>query len=53
MDNAMNNDIIKKVATKSVAIYKTISKLPPPEFKDLWEEKSLIEHRKNLESKSV
>lgn len=53
MDNTMNNDIIKKVATKSVAIYKTISKLPPPKFKDLWEEKSSTEHQKNYENKSV
>jgi hypothetical protein len=53
MDNTINNDIIQKVVIQKTAIYKAIAMLPPIETKDLWEEKNLIEHRKNYENKNV
>lgn len=51
MDNTINQTIIEKVVIQKTAIYKAIAMLPPPEIKDLWEEKNLIDHKVNLTKK--
>lgn len=47
MDNNINQTIIEKVAIKSVAIYKAITMLPPPEIKDLWAENNYTKQTQN------
>ena len=47
MDNNINQTIIEKVAIKSVAIYKAIAMLPPPEIKDLWAENNYTKQTQN------
>lgn len=47
MDNTINNDIIQKAVCKSVAIYKAIAMLPPPEIKDLWAENNYTKQNQN------